>query len=201
MKQIFLLIILISCAYNPTAARYVIDGDTFVLNNGDTIRLQGIDTPEQGDINYDKTAFELQDRLIGKKLTFEGTTDDLYGRKVRFVFSDGKNVNVEMVREGWATAFMHKGTKYEQEIELAQHEARIARKGVWNINDESYKRLSRKCAELGCPSGTIAVASKQGEVFYNCACSATNLISKENIQCFTAIEDAIAQGLREARKC
>jgi len=201
MKQIILLLLLISCAYDPTAARYIIDGDTFALNNGDIVRLQGIDTPEQGDINYDKTAYELQNKLIGKKLSFEGTEEDFYGRKVRFAFADGNNINIEMVREGLAIAFMHKGTKYEQQIELAQHEARTQKKGIWNVNEESYKRLSHKCLELGCPTGTIAVASKQGEAFYNCACSATNLISKENIECFTTIEDAIAQRLREARKC
>lgn len=201
MKRVMLLLLLIGCAYDPTAVRYIIDGDTFVLNNGDIIRLQGIDTPEQGDINYDKAAYELQNKLIGKKLTLEGTEDDIYGRKVRFVFADGNNVNIEMVREGWATAFMHKETKYEQQIELAQHEARTQKIGIWNVNDASYKRLSHKCTELGCPSGTIAIASKQGEVFYNCACSAANLITKENLECFTAIEDAIAQRLREARKC
>jgi len=199
--KLVILILLASCAYNPNAARYVIDGDTFVLNNGDTIRLAGIDTPEKGDINYDKAAYELQKRIIGRKLTLEGTETDNYQRKIRHVFAEGRHVNLELVQEGWARAAWHEGTKYEAILEKAQEEARNERKGIWNVNDESYKRLSHKCVELGCPIGSIAVASKNGNVFYNCACGSTSLIAKENIVCFEQLQDAIAQRLMEARRC
>ena len=76
MKRALLLLFLLSCAYDPQGVRYVIDGDTFVLNNGETIRLLGIDTPEKGDINYDRAGYELQRRLVGRQLTLEGDTDD-----------------------------------------------------------------------------------------------------------------------------
>lgn len=202
MKAVILLMLLIACTYDPNSVRYVIDGDTFVLNNGETIRLQGMDTPEQGDDNYDKAAYELQKRIIGKKLTLEGTTDDIYGRKIRFVFADGNNVNVEMVREGWARALMHTGTKYELQIEEAQKMARQEKTGIWNINDESYRRMSHRCVQLGCPDGTITVASKEGSVYYNCACSSAGLIKKENLECYTSIEDAISlRGYSASRRC
>ncbi len=202
MKAVMLLILLMACTYEPETVRYVIDGDTFVLNNGETIRLQGIDTPEKGDINYDKAAYELQKRIIGKKLTLEGTKNDFYGRKVRYVFSNGNNINVELVREGWARALMHKGTTYEQQIEEAQKKAIREKKGIWDINDESYKRMSHRCVQLGCPEGTITVASKQGEVYYNCACSTAALITKENLECYSTIEDAILlRGYFAARRC
>ncbi|MBW3016157.1 thermonuclease family protein [Candidatus Woesearchaeota archaeon] len=200
MKRALLLLLLISCTYEPTAPRYIIDGDTVVLNNGDTIRLAGIDTPEKGDANYDRAAYELQRRIINAKLELEGTQDDMYGRKVRFVTANGKNVNVEMVREGWARTLMHKGTKYEQELEQAQTEAIIQQKGIWKVDDREYKRLSHRCAELGCP-GSIAISSTQGEAYYNCACSTANLIAKENIQCHPTLQDAILKGLRETRRC
>jgi endonuclease YncB( thermonuclease family) len=201
MKRALLLLILIGCAYDPSAARYIIDGDTFVLNNGSTVRLMGIDAPEKGDVNYDRAAYELQRRLVGRQLAFEGDTEDKYGRLLRFVFAEGTNVNLELVRNGWARAFMHTGTKYEALLTKAQEEALIERKGIWNIDDRQYQRLSARCIELGCPVGTIAVASKYGDVFYNCACAAAYLITPENLVCYQTIQDAIAIGLRETRKC
>ncbi len=200
MKKMVILLLLIACTYDPYAVRYVIDGDTFVLNNGQTIRLEGIDTPEKGDLNYDKAAYELQRRIIGRQLKLEGEEVDNYGRLVRHVFADGRHVNLEMVQEGWARAFMHTG-KYEALLEKAQQDAMAAKKGIWKFDDRSYQRLSARCPELGCPLGTIAVASKYGDVFYNCACGETFRIGKGNIICFGTIQEAIAQGLREAKRC
>lgn len=201
MRYAILLLILIACTYNPQEARYVIDGDTFVLNNGDTIRLAGIDAPEYGDSHYDKAAYELQRRITGRTINFEGEQEDAYERKVRFIFVEGRNINLELVQEGWARTAWHENTKYQAILEQAQEKAITEQKGIWKINDESYKRLSHKCEQLGCPLGTITVSSKYGEVYYNCDCSAAYLISKENIQCHNTLQEAIAQGLREAKRC
>lgn len=195
-----LLLLLISCTYDPYAVRYVIDGDTFVLNNGDTIRLLGIDTPEKGDINYDKAAYELQSKLRGR-ITLEGNTEDKYGRLLRTVYSDGKIVNLEMVEDGWAITFMHASLPYRTELDKAQEDAQFNRKGIWNVDDSQYFRLSARCEQLGCPPGTIAVASKNGDVFYNCACSMTFTITPENIACYSTLQQPISEGLRETKRC
>jgi endonuclease YncB( thermonuclease family) len=202
MKRVMLLLLIIGCTYAPNDARYVIDGDTFVTNNGDTIRLLGIDAPEKGDAQYDRVGYELQRRLVGRQLTFEGgTEEDKYGRKLKEVFAEGKHVNLELVREGWARTFMHEKSKYKALLDKAQEQARAERKGIWNVNDIGYKRLSHRCVELGCPVGTIAVASKYGDVYYNCGCGAAFLIVRENLACYNSIQDTIAAGLRETRKC
>jgi endonuclease YncB( thermonuclease family) len=201
MKKGLLLVFLIACAYDPTAVRYVIDGDTFVLNNGDTVRLLGIDSPEKGDVLYDRAGYELQRRIAGRQLTFEGDMEDKYGRKLREVFAEDVYVNAALVQDGWARTFMLENTKYKPLLDKAQEEARKERKGIWNLNDDSYKRLSERCVQLGCTVGTIAVASKYGDVFYNCGCGAALIITPENLACFNSLQDAIAAGLRETRKC
>ncbi len=201
MKRVLLLLLIIGCTYEPDDARYVIDGDTFVTNNGDTIRLLGIDSPEKGDAQYDRAGYELQRRLVGRQLTFEGIEEDKYGRKLREVFAEGKHVNLELVYEGWARTFMHENSQYKALLDKAQEEARQQRKGIWNVNDIGYQRLSHRCVELGCPIGTIAVASKYGDVYYNCGCGAALAIVPENIACYSSIQDTIAAGLRETRKC
>jgi len=201
MKKVMLLLLLVSCAYDPFGVRYVIDGDTFVLNNGDTIRLLGIDTPERGDANYDRTAYALQEKISGRNITLEGNTSDKYGRLLRNVYVDGRLVNLEMVREGLARKFMHENLPYKEELDLAQQEAQITKKGIWNIDDRQYQRLAGRCVSMGCPNGTIAVASKNGDVFYNCACSSAYVISPANMACFASLQEAIAEGLSETRRC
>lgn len=201
MKRALLLLVLAACTYAPDDARYVIDGDTFVLNNGDTVRLLGIDAPEKGDALYDRSAYELQRRINGRRLVLEGDSEDKYGRKLRDVFAEGTHVNLELVKEGWARKYLHQNSTYKSLLDNAQEEARAKNKGIWRIDDGSYKRLSQRCVELGCPIGTIAVSSKYGDVYYNCACGSALLITPENLVCFSTLQDAIASGFRETRKC
>lgn len=200
MNKVMLLLFLIACTYDPYAVRYVIDGDTFVLNNGDTIRLLGIDSPEKGDINYDKAAYELQSKLTGQ-IKLEGDTEDKYGRLLRTVYSNGRLVNLEMVKDGWARKFMHSNLPYAEKLDDAQIEAQFNKKGIWNVEDSQYVRLSARCEQLGCPPGTIAIASKNGDVFYNCACSMAFAIMPENMACYTTLQEPISEGLRETKRC
>jgi len=200
MKKILILFLLIACTYDPGGARYVVDGDTFALNNGSRVRLQSIDSPEQGERYYDKAAYELQRRLIGRELRLEGNETDKYGRLLRHVFADGKHVNLEIVEQGWAKWY-ESNSKYEALIEKKQAEAIALRIGIWEFNDEEYRRFSERCKQYGCQHGSIAVASKYGQVFYNCRCGMIGRIVKENIICFSTIQDAIAMGLRETKRC
>jgi len=195
MRVIILLLFLAACAYSPTSARYVVDGDTFVLNNGSTVRLTWIDTPERGDINYDRAAYELQRRITGRQLRLEGEGTDVYGRLLRDVYVDDMYVNLEMVKEGWARVYR----PGNEQFDIAQLQAQEASKGIWNIDDRQYKRFSKKCEEFGCPQGTVAVASKDGDVFYGCYCSRAYLI--KNIICLQSVRQALETGLYETRSC
>lgn len=204
MKKAVLLLLLISCAYDPNGLRYVVDGDTFVLNNGEIVRLLGIDSPERGDINYDKSAYELQLLLQGRSLSFEAdvTDRDFYGRLLRYIYADGVLVNLKLVEDGWArAAYYPPDVRYVELFSKAQKEAQDANKGIWNVDETQYKRFGSKCVELGCPEGTIAVASTVGDVFYGCYCGTVYRIKKENLRCFTTIQTAIELGLRETRLC
>ena len=83
----------------------VIDGDSIkVLVDGivKEVRLYGIDTPEYRQ-PYSNKAKQLTKRLADKQLVTIVTKDiDRYGRTVGVVFSRGKMVNRELVREGLA---------------------------------------------------------------------------------------------------
>ncbi len=204
MKKAVFLLLLVSCAYDPNGLRYVVDGDTFVLNNREVVRLLGIDAPEMGDINYDKAAYELQGLLRGKSLRFESdvTDRDIYGRLLRYVYAEDVFVNLKLVQDGWArAAFYPPDIRYMELFKQAQKEAQDENKGIWKIDDSQYKRFGSRCVELGCPEGSIAVASSVGDVFYGCYCGSAYRIKKENLLCFTTVRQAIESGLRETRLC
>lgn len=192
MKYALLLVLLISCT-TPTV-RYIVDGDTFVLENGSTVRMLGIDAPEYGDALYDKAAYSLQQKIQGRQLILQGESTDKYDRLLRVVFVQNRNINAEMVAEGMARIWL----PYPEFMPL-QEMAQQQKIGMWNIDESAFKRLSHHCASLGCPEGTIAIASANGEVYYNCACGTASKITDK--RCYFSLQDAIAEGRREARVC
>lgn len=76
----------------------VIDGDTFTLETGETIRLANVNAPEKGTPNAAKAREELNNLIGGKTITYEVKARDVYGRLVAEVWIDGHNVNDEIIR-------------------------------------------------------------------------------------------------------
>lgn len=134
---LFLSIFAISPSYAETWTAKVIgikDGDTIaVLHEGkeETIRLNGIDCPEKKQA-YGNRAKEVTSELVFKKIVnIEPLTKDRYGRTVANVFTeDGKNVNHEIVKQGYAWWYRKYAPK---DIELAEleEEAKKAKRGLW----------------------------------------------------------------------
>lgn len=88
----------------------VVDGDTIDLEDGSTVRLVGIDTPEIGECGYQSAAAALRE-LVGSRRVRLGPSDedrDGYGRLLRYVDvrRDGRWVDagLTLVRRGHAVA-------------------------------------------------------------------------------------------------
>ena len=130
-----ILICFLSCTSREQAGHVikVVDGDTFDLKSGDEkirVRLFGIDSPERGQA-FNVRAKEFTAGLIaGKDVRVVIRNKDRYGRFVGDVYlSDGKYVNAEIVRAGYAWHF----TRYSNDKQLAelQDEARENKRGLW----------------------------------------------------------------------
>ena len=111
----------------------VMDGDTIdVLQDRQTvrIRLNGIDAPESGQA-FGKKAKQFVLELAAQKMVkVEVFEKDKYGRSVGdVVLPDGRNLNREIVRAGYAWWFR----KYSKDHSLGrlEEEARKARRGLW----------------------------------------------------------------------
>lgn len=101
----------------------VIDGDTVVVSGGDHVRLLSIDSDEKNYPCYDAARLRLENLVLGKTVRLEADREDVdqYGRKLRYIFLDGVNINEKMVAEGLAVArFYPENQKYKNEISAAE---------------------------------------------------------------------------------
>lgn len=123
---------------------YVIDGDTVALTNGLHVRLVQIDTPEleSGECYARAAAHDLR-RLLPAGATVALEDDarldrvDRYGRLLRYVRYGGRNLNLQLVRDGSATVWLYHGDrgKYAAQLLAAARAARGARRGLWGACD------------------------------------------------------------------
>lgn len=128
------------------SVRAVLDGDTIVLTNAKNVRYLGIDTPELRKRIRDKwlwdpepyavEAFDLNRKLVeGKKvrLEFDKETADKYGRWLAYVFVDGKMVNEELLRQGYAAVYVRQpNTRYYDRLMVAEKQGKKDRVGLWS---------------------------------------------------------------------
>ena len=115
----------------------VYDGDTFTLDTGDRVRLRWVNTPEmKPNEDYGPEARDFAASLLqGKQveLSYGKTLRDGYGRLVAGVTVDGKNLSIELLKQGFAHLFVipPDATDLAPFI-AAQEAARTARRGIWS---------------------------------------------------------------------
>jgi endonuclease YncB( thermonuclease family) len=73
---------------NQGTVKNVEDGDTFVLDKGQTVRLIGVNAPDRGESDFDEAAQTLSTIVKGKKvyLEYDRYQDDKYGRILSWVW-------------------------------------------------------------------------------------------------------------------
>ncbi|NOX71986.1 MAG: hypothetical protein GXO64_04820 [Candidatus Micrarchaeota archaeon] len=118
----------------------VIDGDTIAIENGERVRLLGINTPERGRYLYEDAKNRLTQLVKDKNVTMKTDFDDSdrYGRKLRYIFVNETNVNALLVEEGLATAYIiPPNDRYEAVIMKAEKRAKEMSIGLWNISNHA----------------------------------------------------------------
>ncbi len=120
----------------------VVDGDTVVLQyNGqeERMRLLRINTPERGKTGYDEATQALEKLVSGQAIRIEfeeGKVErDNYGRLLGYIFAGDRNVNIEMVRQGWTSFWTRYGEgRYAAAFREAEQEARAEHRGLWALD-------------------------------------------------------------------
>ena len=146
MRAVFfaaLLVIIPASAFAMMASgdyfvREVIDGDTIVLDNGETVRYVGLDTPEINEPFYleakVRNVMVVQGRPVSV-LVCAAEPRDKYGRVLAWVTSGGTPVNETLVKEGLARIMTIPpcGLARVREFKALEKEARDKKLGIWSM--------------------------------------------------------------------
>lgn len=174
MKKIFSTVVFLSLilcfAFYSLAALRTVTGTVNKVTDGDTIhlttpeqtilkvRLYGIDAPETAKISHqtgqinipgqpygEESMKALGQKIMGKQVRLDILDIDKYRRMVCMIWLDDRNINLEMIREGHAEAFVeYLKPPYREEFLQAEQEARSAKKGIWALPGYERPRAFRK---------------------------------------------------------
>jgi len=124
--------------------RYVYDGDTVTLQDGQRLRLIGLDAPERGRDGKPDQPFALAARdavralLKGQpqlELRLDRTHHDHYGRLLAHVFlADGTSLSAWLLEHGYATLLIMPPDVWNAGCyAAAERRARTANRGIWAL--------------------------------------------------------------------
>jgi endonuclease YncB( thermonuclease family) len=136
LLMVFFILRIAGFIETETGNAVAVDGDSLKLG-GSNIRLHAIDAPEYKQDCHEpdgapwpcgREAHRLLRSLVqSKQATCRPVDTDKYGRTVAECSVDGRSLNEEMVRQGFAVAYIHHGRKHER----LEAEAREAKRGIW----------------------------------------------------------------------
>ena len=147
MKAFFLPLVLGLALIAPPATAQglsgqadVVDGDTLAIRGEKTrVRLYGVDAPEGQQTCDDaerkrylcgSKAADALASLVGRsgQVTCQEEDRDRYGRVVAVCHANGRDINGELIRQGWAIEYnQYSDGRYSDE----ETEARQAKRGLW----------------------------------------------------------------------
>ncbi|MBI4174529.1 MAG: thermonuclease family protein [Candidatus Aenigmarchaeota archaeon] len=112
----------------------VVDGDTIVIAGGQRVRLLSIDARERGKSCYDEAKKRMEELVLLKNVTIERDkeNEDQYDRLLRYVYVGDTMVNLQMVYDGLAVAYIYEpNEKYRDDFLEAEQAARQENGCVW----------------------------------------------------------------------
>lgn len=187
----------------------VYDGDTIILENGDRVRLLGINTPEiEGRFRQDEPGglaakTWLQNQLENKKvyLEYDKEKHDHYQRLLAHIYlPDGKHINIALVEKGLASvSIIPPNLRHTKELVRAQQLAERNGLGIWSIpryqarplnqiadNNQGWQRF------IGTPK-LIKRSQKFTRLIFN---DQTNIrIANDNLALFPDLESYLGKSI------
>ena len=115
----------------------IIDGDTFDMltpeNKTVRIRMNGIDCPERKQDYYQVAKDGLGNMIFQKNVELQVTGRDRNKRLIAIVFCNKQNINLAMIRQGYAWHF--KKYSSDSSFARAELEARKKKLGLWKMDN------------------------------------------------------------------
>ncbi len=192
----------------------IADGDTITIfdmaNKQQSIRLQGIDSPEMRQDFGEQAKQNLANLIYGRQVTIEYSKRDNYGHILgKVLLLDGLDVNLEQIKDGMAWHYK----QYEDEqlkadrktYARAEREAREARRGLWAdtlpMPPWAWRRTERKSDRQPTVAFGNIIGNSRTKIYHRPDCPSYNKVSPENKVEFQTIEEAEKAGYRPAKNC
>ena len=177
--------------------RWVADGDTIVLTDGERVRYADINTPEvahdgePGEPYGDEARAFNQKLVQGRWLNLELAEEsrDHYGRLLAYVFlEDGTFVNGELVQQGYAHLIRHQSkVPYWEKLLNLQRQALKEKKGIWSLPVSKPEKYY--------------LGNKRSWVFHRPHCQFGLRAAEHNRVFFESRYEALYQGFSPGRRC
>ena len=116
----------------------VVDGDTFELTTGQSVRLYGISCPDYNEPFYEEAIDFTTKFTEGQTVALEyesGYESDKFDRLLVYAIVDGQNLNIELARAGLAEVVIYEKRRkliYQDELLEAQAYAKENNLGIWS---------------------------------------------------------------------
>jgi endonuclease YncB( thermonuclease family) len=120
----------------------VIDGDTIETENGQKIRLRGINTPEKSMPLHDEAKNFLSELILNRSIEIEVHGVDRYNRILAHVFLNGQNLNEQILKMGFGTLYYYEKDLHYSSLRKAEEKARENEIGIWEKSSDA------NCLEL-----------------------------------------------------
>ncbi|NCU28881.1 MAG: thermonuclease family protein [Candidatus Moranbacteria bacterium] len=195
----------------------IIDGDTFEIEDGDVVRMLGVNAPEEKECYYEEAKEALKKIIEGKKVELrkDVTGVDDFGRLLRYVIlindSPLKNnilVDEYMVREGYGEMQNNPKDKLYNGVLLeAREKAEKDKKGLWEACDYAPSEHSQENIEAPSKDCTIKGNISTGEfgkTYFLKECNNYEQVKVDpsrGEKYFCNEKEAVKEGFVKARYC
>ena len=125
-----------SSASRQCKLKDVVDADTIDCLGIGKVRLIGIDAPEISQRPFGQQAKTALAKIIPANsailLESDQSERDRYGRLLAYAWFNGRMLNLQLVRDGWAIAYRYPpDVRHSLLLERAQVSARNEKRGLW----------------------------------------------------------------------
>lgn len=191
----------------------VVDGDTIDIEyrgKKERIRMLNVDTPES--VHPDKgrntrmghkASAYAKKHLSGQQvsLEFEGRKRGRYGRLLAYVILDGKNFNLELVKNGWSPYYTKYGQsqRYHSSFRSAETMARARGLNIWAEGDLTDLPLTSPGTLSSIAGLKVFHGNVKSQKFHNQECRYFNCKSCTRI--FPSRQSAVTAGFSPCRLC
>jgi micrococcal nuclease len=208
----------------PAKVIGISDGDTLTVLHEQTpvkIRLDGIDAPESGQAFGNRAKQAASALAFGQTVTVHPKEHDRYGRLVaEVILPDGRSLNQELVRQGWAWWFRRYAPN-NTALAALESEAREARRGLWAdpkpVPPREWRQAQQEVAgsppvplvpgpsvvQSPQPQATTGpiIGNRRSRVYHRPDCPSYAAVAPQNRVPFASPAEAEAAGYRLAGNC